>query len=169
MSGRPFNGAPQLRDPSNFLLISFSRLTVFLSYSQPQFSVLNLWKVYVSDYYICFTFSRKISLYYCYFSGKVGFQRGDQELCLTSSPYHFTNTVHFASNERMSWTALHRARSRMKVYVYAGAHISTFGKWDADKAREPTVSRSCHAGVSNTCLLNSALSLSRPRLVGLND
>jgi hypothetical protein len=44
-----------------------------------------------------------------------------------------------------------------------GAHISIFGKWDADKAREPTASRSCHADVSNTCLLNSALSLSGSR------
>jgi hypothetical protein len=53
MSGGLSTKLPNLNDHSNFLLISFSQLTLFFSYSQPQFSVLNLRKAYVSDYCIC--------------------------------------------------------------------------------------------------------------------
>jgi hypothetical protein len=80
-----------------------------------------------------------------------------RELCLTGSPYRFTNTVRLSSNECMSWTALHGARSRMKVDACAGGthfHIRQWGCWQS-KAREPTSLQ--YRGlvtldVSNTCL-----------------
>ena len=66
MSGRPFNGASQVEDHSNFLLMSFSRLTVILFYSQPQYilRVKSPESLCLGLLYLHFTFSRKISPYY---------------------------------------------------------------------------------------------------------
>jgi hypothetical protein len=168
MSGRPFNEAPQLEWSLEFfvdlLLTAYSifilQSAAILRVKSPESLCLGLLDLHLTS-------SPKISPYYYYFSGKVGFQCGHtvtlQELCLTSSPYRFTKTVHLSPNERMSWTALHGARSRMKSMHAQGTHfhIRQMGCWQSKRAYSIAVLSRWMFQIP--VFLNSALSLSGPR------